>query len=427
MAMKKRFDQPLTTRELNLDAKNRSNLFAWRGQFSPELIENLIKAYCPRDAIILDPFCGSGTVLYEAVKHNHKAYGAELNPAAYILSKTYELFNINLDERRFLIHAFTKKFNAFFPQQEIFSLKKVENLSIRDFQSKIAELTKHLNEKEKILLHTFVILMDVHNRTINTETIYSCFYKLISTVNQSVYSPKAIHTILSDARKLPIEKDKINFVITSPPYVNVFNYHQNYRKSAELLGWDLLDIAKSEIGSNRANRKNRFLTVIQYSIDMALALLEIHRVSKPGSKQIFVVGHESRVLGVPFYNAQIISDLAVKTGLYEIVLRQNRTFKNKFGKMIREDLLHFENTNISISLDRLYNIARQIAENALRNGKIIVPEKNQELLSSAIKCVSNIYGTRLYNIDYTSQQNEISINSDSMRAKNARLSNTSLQ
>lgn len=40
-------------------------------------------------------------------------------------------------------------------------------------------------------------------------------------------------------------------VLTSPPYINVYNYHQQYRASAEALGWDLLEVAKTEIGSNR--------------------------------------------------------------------------------------------------------------------------------------------------------------------------------
>lgn len=32
-------------------------------------------------------------------------------------------------------------------------------------------------------------------------------------------------------------------LITSPPYINVFNYHQKYRRSVEALGYDVLAIA----------------------------------------------------------------------------------------------------------------------------------------------------------------------------------------
>jgi hypothetical protein len=36
----------------------------------------------------------------------------------------------------------------------------------------------------------------------------------------------------------------------------------------EVLGFDILKVAASEIGSNRRNRGNRFITVIQYALDM---------------------------------------------------------------------------------------------------------------------------------------------------------------
>jgi hypothetical protein len=62
-------------------------------------------------------------------------------------------------------------------------------------------------------------------------------------------------------------------IVTSPPYINVFNYHQNHRAILELLGFDLAATsAASELGSNRKNRGNRFRTVIQYALDMEAAL-----------------------------------------------------------------------------------------------------------------------------------------------------------
>lgn len=60
------FDQLIPQTNLNIVEKIRSNPFVWRGQFSPQLIEVLLKAYCLPNSIILDPFAGSGTVLIEA-------------------------------------------------------------------------------------------------------------------------------------------------------------------------------------------------------------------------------------------------------------------------------------------------------------------------------------------------------------------------
>lgn len=59
------FTTPIPQALLDIEEKTRSNLFAWRGQFSPQLIEILLSAYCPPDSVVLDPFAGSGTVLFE--------------------------------------------------------------------------------------------------------------------------------------------------------------------------------------------------------------------------------------------------------------------------------------------------------------------------------------------------------------------------
>ncbi len=88
---------------LNIENKKRSNIFSWRGQFSPQLIESLLFSYCPKNAKILDPFAGSGTVLYESACLGLQSLGCEINPAAWILSKTYQLTNLQPTNRAELI------------------------------------------------------------------------------------------------------------------------------------------------------------------------------------------------------------------------------------------------------------------------------------------------------------------------------------
>jgi hypothetical protein len=54
--MLKDFTRELSPKLLNIEDKNRSNLFAWRGQFSPQLIQYLLDAYCLPGSVVLDPF-----------------------------------------------------------------------------------------------------------------------------------------------------------------------------------------------------------------------------------------------------------------------------------------------------------------------------------------------------------------------------------
>ena len=54
----KEFHKPISKERLDIIEKTRSNLFSWRGQFSPQLVEVILDAYCFPNSVILDPFVG---------------------------------------------------------------------------------------------------------------------------------------------------------------------------------------------------------------------------------------------------------------------------------------------------------------------------------------------------------------------------------
>ncbi len=386
---------------LDIEEKKRSNLFNWRGQFSPQLVENLILAYAPQNATILDPFAGSGTVLYESGYFGLKAFGCELNPAAWTLNRIYELINLSDHERKQLITSLTEKLEEKFPKPKLLEFYEQQKIEPELFKNHVIRIHHQSKHFEKIILEALVILLDLSDKNpLTTERIHHIFYQLCQLIRDLPYSEQNIITCLGDARNLPWEADTIDFVITSPPYINVFNYHQNYRNSVELLSWDILKIAKSEIGSNRANRGNRFLTVIQYCLDIALVLKELQRVCQPEAKIILVVGYESNVLGVPFYNSKIISELVNQSNSFESVLTQERYFKNKFGKLIREDLLHLRNKRTSLSLTDWDQIARTVASQVLKEGLTMVSEQNKLNLIIAIEKIFDLKNSAICNPEH---------------------------
>ncbi|NCS47931.1 MAG: methyltransferase [Microcystis aeruginosa BK11-02] len=380
------FDQPIPQEKLDIIEKNRANLFAWRGQFSPQLIETILTYYCPSNSVILDPFVGSGTVLLEASYLSLEAYGFEINPAAYIMSHTYEF--INDSQKKEVLKNLRNIIDQEFPLRIFEVSDQVENLV-----DKLQNTRNMLPDRSKVLFDALVIILDVCKNKITQEFIQKKFSHLINIITNLPYSQKPIRVGLSDARSLPLKNNQIDFVVTSPPYINVFNYHQNYRQSAEILGWDLLKIAKSEIGSNRANRSNRFYTVVQYCLDMGDILKELARVSKQQARIVLIVGQESNVLGVPFYNADIIEKIGIKAKLFQKVLRQKRKFKNKFGKVIIEDIINFINLNNQVSQEVIEQISREVAFEVLESSRLFVSSENQLFLESAIAKVNNIQKT----------------------------------
>lgn len=336
--------------DLNIENKTRSNLFAWNGQFSPQFIETLLSNYAHDEDIVLDPFAGSGTTLCEAGRKGLSAYGMELNASAYYMAKTYELINRAIPERQSLILA-------------------IEHIlaTISDTGKILPTITSAIQRNKNTdlanLLSTLIILMDLFNNEQSVSLLQKKWDGLKRIVLEIPFSPAAIKIEMGDSRSLNCEDDTATLLITSPPYINVFNYHQKYRRSVEALGYDVLAIAKNEFGSNRKNRGNRLLTVIQYCIDMALSFEEAIRACKDGSRMIYIVGRESNVLGYSFCNSKLIFEIATQIFELPFLLRQERVFKNRFGQLIYEDILHFENTKTGAypSSEEIISAARSIA------------------------------------------------------------------
>jgi SAM-dependent methyltransferase len=389
----KDFAAPVPQALLNIVEKNRSNLFAWRGQFSPQLIETLLDAYCPPHAVVLDPFAGSGTVLYEAAAMGLTAFGFEINPSAWIFSKVYEFANMPPALREAAITELRNKIKHEFPVL-IFS---EDQLPPEVVKQKIMNIEDSLSDDAKILCNALIVTLDIYNNKVTGDFVQNKFQALAELVHRLPYSERQIKAALYDARALPLKSQSIDFALTSPPYINVFNYHQNYRRSVETLGWDLLRVARSEIGSNRANRGNRFYTVVQYCIDLARTLQELARVLKSGGRAVFIVGHESKVLGTPFYNAEIVEQIALRTGFFDIPLRQQRVFTNRFGEAIREDILNLCKKAYGLDEDFAINAGRAVAREALKKASQVVPKKDRELLGDALAQINSIDGTPIFN------------------------------
>jgi DNA modification methylase len=368
----------LPSANVNIEEKKRSNFFNWRGQFSPQLIEEILLSYATEHDVVFDPFLGSGTVLFECALLNIEALGSEINPAAIAFAKMYEL--INHDKNKIIkaleeIDDFVSKYTNSILLCELF-----EKDLLDFFNTESSDIKKNI-------LMALITGMDFGSKKLDINRIIKVWNTLYETIKNFPVSKKQLTCYQCDSRKTPLKNDFIDFVVTSPPYINVFNYHQNYRKSVEMTGADILKVAKSEIGANRKFRQNRFLTVVQYCMDMALVFKELYRVCKKDAKIIFIVGRESKIKGTAFKNADLVSSVAILCG-FTLEGQQERVFLNKFGELIFEEILRF--TIVSNLQDDIIEMSREIGRQALKDSLHYADSKVFTEISEAYEKSKNI-------------------------------------
>lgn len=377
----------LLQEKLDVVTKKRSNLFNWRGQFTPDFVEYILQTFTNQGDFILDPFSGSGTVLQESARLDLRATGIEINPAAFAMSKFFTYCNLPFAERQDYCYNFEKKLNTYLSSlngQKVYS----ENLDYRLAYANLLQFAEKFGQtltdmQERVLFQNLLFQSEKDKGLLLNDSINKSFLYIKNAILGLPYTVQPINALLKDSRAAGDEyQNEVDLILTSPPYINVFNYHQNFRAIIETFQFDLLKVAHSEFGSNRKNRGNRFKTVIQYCLDMELAIRGFWTALKPNGKVVLVLGRESNVRSTPFYNGQMIIEILESCGGFIEIKNLERQFTNKFGNNIKEDIIIATKSN-SIS-ENLFGkaISLKHLENSLRTAQNGVHSDISEAISN---------------------------------------------
>lgn len=232
--------------------------------FSEEFVQEMIEKYnLDSDKKIIDPFAGVGTTLLVAKNNNISSVGIEINPfitfvantklcwtqnkedLEYELSKlrksttSYSFSEIEIDTPILLKRAFSKKilFKLFFLKNKIYSIEdeKIRNLFLLTLISILKEVSNCKN---------FSPYLEFKSEKQDDADVFTIFFKKaqkmiieISNIKNNTFAK--VYT--KDARNLGFLKDKYDLVVTSPPYLNNWDY--SWITKLELF---FLDYAKSE-------------------------------------------------------------------------------------------------------------------------------------------------------------------------------------
>ena len=201
----------LSPEQLDLQNKNRTSILPWRGQFSPELIELFLKVYAHPHNVILDPFAGSGTTLFESARQGLSCYGTEINPAAVEMAKTAHFVNIEPAKRQKLINlaeeiidkhllpfAGDLFFYGFSEKQTSLDKQEIE----KNFIIKIIQECDNQQILQNLLINA-IINYHQQNQPRELITFRKALQKHINIIKYLPYSPHLCQVIHQDARNIP--------------------------------------------------------------------------------------------------------------------------------------------------------------------------------------------------------------------------------
>ena len=291
------------------------NYHPYPAKYIPQIPSGIMDRYIlEKNAVVLDPFAGSGTTLVEALVHGHKAIGVDSNPISVLISKAKST-PLNFEERAKVSNLLDELSDLIILNNLEVELPEFKNRDHWFQRNMLVELTviKNLinkigneNVKNFLLCGLSSIIVKCSNQENDTRYAaknknlqdgyaYNEFIKKINDMlKRNIELAKIIQgeSIIKQASSTNldfIENDTVDIVITSPPYLNSYDYYLYHKLRMFLLDLDHKEAQNAEIGS-RNKHSDHSLGPEVYFESIRLVGSELFRVMKPKGKCIIVVG-----------------------------------------------------------------------------------------------------------------------------------------
>lgn len=353
----------------------RKHVHPFPARMAPEIALGKIDLLTKPGATVLDPMCGSGTVVRLAAEHKRVGIAADLDPLAVIITRTacHPAWATNLVERAEAVLDRAWRLSGKLPDwiardpethefvEYWFAQEQADDLS------RIARVLIDAPRRDDPLRVAFsrMIVTKESGASLARDTSHSRPHKVSETNDYDVFaefvkSAKKLATLIDsenikyrpsirrdDARSLRFVKPgSVDLTVTSPPYLNAIDYLRGHRMTLVWMGWTVKDVrelrgetvgveramaeATPEVQRIAANAVPRMAElperrqgiVLRFTHDMDRLARSLARVTKRGGHLVLVVA-DSQLKGVPISNAEICAGAAKKNG-FKLLNRDER-------------------------------------------------------------------------------------------------------
>ena len=381
--------------------------FKYPCKFIPEIPKWAIRKYCSKDGTgkVLDPFAGSGTTLLEASLAGISSIGAEIDEIAKLIIKVKST-KLNEEEISILhgwVGNITEKMEShdYTDEDKILplinnlkhwfrddilddlgylykSLMELENENIRDFLLIcMASIIKKVSNADDISPKPYVSNNVIKNPPAVSVAFADIVNKYVVGLKELSECDLAEIVVDGDATHIAAEDNSISVAITSPPYINAFDYVRTLRlenlwlqmatedelreKKKLYLGTESIKVKVEcenlQILNESALLKEYYERIVEvdekralilkkFFEDMKTNLEEVYRVLEQDGCYVIVIGNSS-IRKVDVESWRILKDLAINVGFkysshfgYEIKNPYIRVPRgNKGGKIAIDHIL----------------------------------------------------------------------------------------
>ncbi len=295
---------------------------SYPARMHPVMARRLIELFGEPGGRVLDPFCGSGTVLVEARLSGRPAHGVDLNPLAASLSwckvrgaGRKELAELLEAAHRVEHHAETRR------KQRLGATRRYPDTDTEQFDPHVLLELDGLRDgierrasggvSQVLWLVLSSILTKVSRKRGDTAEEADQPRRLASGFTIRLFGRKAeelVRRIEEYSRLLPrtapevevecedarecrsVHASTVDLVVTSPPYPGTYDYLSHHATRLRWLGMPSEQLDRDEIGSRRKAEDGGLEAARRwFEKDMVRVLEACARALKPGGRVVLVV------------------------------------------------------------------------------------------------------------------------------------------
>lgn len=283
--------------------KSIHGIYPYRGKISAIDSERVIHQL-PSEGILLDPFCGSGTIIYEAQKWGLQSIGVDSNPLAVQISRGKVISFDKRETVETVKNMITEEAvsNSYIEMPE-FAAKYFHPRTanqIMKIKNRYDELTPYLKaaffgsialsaracNHYKWSSNSIGKIIHPHKEV----DFFRVFLKKTKKHMESIEHVSECDVFHHDSRCLLdiMPRKSVDYIFTSPPYFDALDYTSYYAR----IVYSIMNVDRAEI------REGLIQKYSTYEDDMSIIMQQIEEVVKDDGIVIFVVGDKKTKDGI---------------------------------------------------------------------------------------------------------------------------------